>query len=422
MAKRRQYRWLLIRVAAQNVGRRRTRAIFLGIAVMVCVGVGFASFVTGWALRAGMATSFARMGADLVVVPNGTLVNITSNLLAVQPTDETVDAGLAKRVASIAGVARVSPQRVVPMLVDGQAGNVIAFDPAHDFTILTWLEQRQPGPLGADGMIVGGRLAGQVGQQLSVCGKPMTIYGRLGKTGVGTFDESYFLSFEALAEIVSFCRGSAARTGGKPTDIVNHGDRKACPPDLPPNRISALMLQLSAGAKLQEVKFALGQLPGVRIVEGNAVLTSSRQAVSTLLIGVAVFTAFQLTALLILVSLLFSAIVQERYREVGLLRAMGAKPKQVMTIILGEATITTGLGGLAGLVFGAVLLLAFARSLGFYFGLLGIPFSWPPLAVLQASAIVALAFSAILGLAGAFVPAWRVRRMAPYALIQSEAH
>jgi putative ABC transport system permease protein len=421
MAKRRQDRWLLIRVAAQNVGRRRTRTIFLGVAVMVCVGVGFASFVTGWALRAGMATSFARMGADLVVVPNGTLVNITSNLLTVQPTDETVDAGLAKRVASIDGVARVSPQRVVPMLVDGQAGNVIAFDPAHDFTILTWLEQRQPVPLGAGGIIVGGRVAGQVGQSLSVCGKPMTIYGRLGKTGVGPFDESYFLSFEALAEIVSFCRGSAARTGGKPTDIVDHGDGKACPPDLPPNRISALMLQLSAGAKLQEVKFALGQLPGVRIVEGNAVLTSSRQALSTLLIGVAVFTAFQLTALLILVSLLFSAIVQERYREVGLLRAMGAKPNQVMTIILGEATITTGLGGLAGLVFGAVLLLAFARSLGFYFGLLGIPFSWPPLAVLQASAIVALVFSAFLGLAGAFVPAWRVRRMAPYALIQSEA-
>ena len=149
-------------------------------------------------------------------------------------------------------------------------------------------------------------------------------------------------------------------------------------------------------------------------------LISSRQALSTLLVGIAVFTAFQLVALLILVSLLFSAIVQERYREVGLLRAMGAKPDQVMTIILAEAAIITGLGGLAGLGFGAAVLLLFARSLGFYFGLLGVPFSWPPLAVLQAAAIVALVFSAILGLVGAFLPAWRVRRMAPYALIQSE--
>ena len=41
-------------------------------------------------------------------------------------------------------------------------------------------------------------------------------------------------------------------------------------------------------------------------------------------------------------------------------------------------------------------------------------------AVLHAGAVLALAFSAILGLAGAFLPAWRVRRMAPYALLQSE--
>ena len=66
-------RWLLIRLAAQNVGRRRLRAIFLGVAVMLGVGIGFASFVAGWALREGIAVSFARMGADLVVVPRATL-------------------------------------------------------------------------------------------------------------------------------------------------------------------------------------------------------------------------------------------------------------------------------------------------------------------------------------------------------------
>ena len=114
---------------------------------------------------------------------------------------------------------------------------------------------------------------------------------------------------------------------------------------------------------MEEVKFGLAQLADVKIVEGNGVLTSSRQALSTLLIGMAAFTAFQLIALLILVSLLFSAIVQERYREVGLLRAMGAQPNQVMTIILAEAAVITALGGLAGLGFGAAVLLTFAARL-----------------------------------------------------------
>ena len=260
---------------------------------------------------------------------------------------------------------------------------------------------------------------------------PMRVYGRLGKTGVGPFDNSYFLSFDALADMVSFCRtaGPAGRPRptAKPQDepqtaagpgMSHAGD--VCSPDLALDRVSAFLLQLSPGARPEEVKFALAQLPDVKIVEGNTVLTSSRQALSTLLIGIAAFTAFQLIALLILVSLLFSAIVQERYREVGLLRAMGAKPNQVMTIILTEAAIITGLGGLAGLGFGAAMLLMFARSLGFYFGLLGVPFSWPPLAVLQISAFWRSSFSAILGLVGAFLPAWRARRMAPYALIQAE--
>jgi len=77
---------------------------------------------------------------------------------------------------------------------------------------------------------------------------------------------------------------------------------------------------------VRDVKFTIAQLPGIKVVEANSVLTSSRQALGTLLVGIAVFTVFQLAALLILVSLLFSAIVRERHREVGLLRAMGARP------------------------------------------------------------------------------------------------
>jgi putative ABC transport system permease protein len=84
MAQRWHDRWLLIRLAAQNLGRRPLRVILLGLAVMLGVGIAFASFVAGWGLRDGIATSFSRMGADLVVVPRPTLVNITASLLTVQ--------------------------------------------------------------------------------------------------------------------------------------------------------------------------------------------------------------------------------------------------------------------------------------------------------------------------------------------------
>jgi len=322
------------------------------------------------------------------------------------------------------GVARVAPQRIAPVLIDGWPANLIAFDPMRDFSVLPWIDLHQEGPLDADEVVAGARVAGEPGGEVVICGKPMRIYGRLERTGVGPFDESWFVSFDGLGDIAAFCRANRAAVpaGAKIAgdESGHHVDGQACLPDTRLDRVSAFLLQLAPGAKIDEVRFALGQLPGVRIVEGDTVLTTSRQALSALLLGIAVFTLFQLTVVLIVVSLLFSAMVQERWREVGLLRAMGARPGQIMTVILGEAAIITGLGGLAGLIFGAALLLGFARSLGFYFGLLGIPFSWPPFAILETGAVVAVTFSATLGLVGAFVPAWRVLGMAPYALIQAE--
>src|SRR5262249_14296137 len=273
--------WLLVRVAAQNVARHRVRAIFLALAVTLVIGVSFASSVGGWALRAGMATTFSRMGADLVVVPRTTLVNITSSLLTVQPTDATLAADMAASLRAVVGVGRVAPQRVVPMLVDGQPANVIAYDPSEDFTVASWIEDSASGPVTANKVVVGGRLPRQLGQWLSVCGRPLGIYGRLGKTGVGPFDESYFLTFAALADVVSFCRSA-------PAAAADHNDGKACPPDLQPNRVSAFLLQLLPGASVEDVKFALARGPDIKVVEGNSVLTSSRQALDLLLVGVAV--------------------------------------------------------------------------------------------------------------------------------------
>jgi putative ABC transport system permease protein len=433
MARFRGAHWLLIRVAAQNVVRQRLRAILLGVAVMLGVGIGFASFVAGWVARTGIATSLSRMGADLVVVPRETLVNITSSLLTVQPTDSSLDSGMTKSIAAIPGIARVASQRIVRSVIGGHAANLIGFDPSTDFSILPWLGERQSGPPSLDYVITGGRVPAHVGDVLQICSKSFVVYGRLESTGVGPFDESYFLSFDALNAINALNHVLGAQQSGvRAPEQVYRGrgpalaaansdlNADACKADLPLNRASAFLLQLSSGAKVEDVKFSIAQLPGVRIVEGNTVLTNSRQALGPLLLGVVIFVVVQVVALMIVVSLLFSAVVQERYREVGLLRAMGARPQQIMTIILSEAAIVTGLGGVAGLIFGTTLLLVFARSLGFYFGLLGIPFSWPPLTILQESAVVAILFSVLLGLVGAFLPAWRVRGLDPYALIQAQ--
>lgn len=404
---------LLIRLAAQNLGRRRLRALLLGLSVALAVGIGVAGLVAGRALGDGIAASFSRMGADLVVVPRGTLVNLTASLLTVQPTDETLDAGIVSRIAAIDGVARAAAQRQVKVTVEGRSFNLIAFDPATDFTIQTWARDQKPTPIGVTELIAGGRVPGKTGETLNVCRRPMEIHGRLARTGVGPVDDSYFITFAGLDFLAALCRQDVE---------LKKGDHATmCLPDYAGGKVSAVLIQLSPSARPEQVKFAVSQIEGVKVVEGNALLTSSRQALRSLLVGVAVFAGAGALAVLILVSLLFSAIVQERTREIGLLRAMGARPNHVVAMVLAEAGMITGLGGLGGIVLGFALLFAFARSLGFYFESLGVPFGWPPVEALAGISALVLAASAALGVAGALLPAWRVRRLEPFALIHGGA-
>lgn len=404
---------LLIRLAAQNLGRRRLRTVLLGLSVALAVGVGVAGLIAGRALGDGIAASFARMGADLVIVPRGTLVNLTASLLTVQPTDETLDAAVVPRIAAIAGVARAAPQRLVKVVIEGRGFNLIAFDPSTDFTVQTWLRDRQPGPLGVNELLAGGRVSGKTGETLTVCRRPMAIHGRLTRTGVGPVDDSYFISFAGLDFLAALCSQDAE---------LRQGDHAGmCLPDYQAGKVSAVLVQLAPNARPEQVKFAISQIEGVKVVEGNTLLTSSRQALRSLLVGVAIFAGLGAVAVLILVSLLFTAIVQERMRELGLLRAMGARPNHLMTMVLVEAGMITGLGGLGGIVLGYALIFAFARSLGFYFETLGVPFEWPPIEVLAVMSIAVLVASAALGVAGALYPAWRVRRLEPFALIHGGA-
>ena len=413
--------FLLLRLAAQNVGRRFLRSLFLGLAVMIAVGVGFSGSVLGWTFRHGVETSFSRMGADLVIVPQGALVNITSTLLTVQPTDLDLDESLGETLRALPGVAKVAPQRLVRAGAEGRAINLIAYDPARDFTVEPWLPAGQLASHDPSSLLVGARGTERPGETLSICGRTLTIAGRLGQTGVGPVDESLFISFAGLDQLLAAARQtrpvSPARQGGG----HQHHGAPECLPDLAPGRVTAYLIQLAADASPTQARFAIGQIPGVKIVVGNPVFTAARQSLGSLLWGVAAFGGLLLLALLFVVSLLFSAIVQERYREIGMLRAMGARPGQIVNLTLMEAMLLTGMGSALGVGFGFLLIFISARSLGAYFDSLGAPLEAPPDAFILTAAALSLCCGMLLGLMGALLAARRAMRSDPYRMIQMES-
>jgi putative ABC transport system permease protein len=398
---------LFCRMALQNTQRRPTRCLMLVLAVMLGTSAVFASYVVSRGIACSTEQSFARMGADLIVVPADAMVNITSALLTVQPTEATIDRAVAAQVAKIEGVEKVSGQTLCRMsLMPGMPKhrvNVIAFDPVTDFTILPWLSSRLPREMRSGDFIAGGRLAEAPGEEIQPCSIPSVVYGKLGRSGVGPVDESFFATYDTVSSVTSG------------TD-----SQKYCATKFSPDRITTLFVRLALGASREQVRFAMARLPGVKVVQGANVVTSTRQTTSVLFVGMLALSAVLLTGSLILVGLLFSAIIAERRREIGVLQAIGARASDVIRMLVLEASFITGLGGTLGILAGGGLLFCFQNTLAYYLQTLHIEFAWPAMSEIAACGAVCVSIAFVVGLVGSFIPAARTTREEPYSLIQRD--
>jgi putative ABC transport system permease protein len=131
---------------------------------------------------------------------------------------------------------------------------------------------------------------------------------------------------------------------------------------------------------LQVLTFAVGALGGISLVVG----------------GVGILTIMTIA-------------VAERTVEIGLLRALGAPRRQILTLFLAEATLLATVGGLSGLALGYAL----AQVLHALFPAL--PVSTPWLYALLAELI-----AVSVGLAAGVAPAGRASRLDPVEALRAE--
>jgi putative ABC transport system permease protein len=101
--------------------------------------------------------------------------------------------------------------------------------------------------------------------------------------------------------------------------------------------------------------------------------------------------------------------VNERTNEIGLLRALGARQGQVLSLFLGEAIVLAALGGISGLALGIGL----AQLL--HFALPALPVHTPWLFVVLAEAI-----AIVIGLAAGVLPAHRAAHLDPIEALRTE--
>lgn len=402
-------RWLLARLALENLGRRKTRTGLLLAAVALASAIAFAGAVTMRSIETSMAVGFSRLGADLMVVAEQALANITVALLTVEPTDQVVDADLIAR-AQLSGIARVAPQRVLRTDRSGQGQHgetvdLIGFEPAADFTVQPWIAERIGRPMGPDDVILGAAQTPPLGAEVTLFGRPFRVYAKLAPTGVGPHERGFFLWSQSLIALGPAVR---AATG-------------ALPPMLAPDKVSGFLLELAPSASELQVRFALlAKVPSIKVVAGGSLLTGIRQGLTALLRGMAALMALVFASTAVMVGMLFSAIVTERGQELGLLKAIGARRGQIVGLTMLEAVIVTGGGGVIGVLVGILLLRLFEHALVFHLTQMGVPFLWLDRASTLAAAAVCVLGAALIGAVGALLPAWRASGREPNDLMRGD--
>ncbi len=334
--------------AIRNLRRRPTRTVILVVAIglVVSVLVFALSFVRR--VESGIRTASDRLGADLLVVPSGSRGAAEDVLLDNAVKTFYMDGSVAERVRALKGVARVTTQTYLTTLPGGCCDVpptiVVAFDQDSDFVVAPWLPRALGRRLERGEAIAGSESAFNIRVGLTqiqgrLFGKVFRIAGVLEKTGTG-LDTAIFVDRRDAEEMV---RSSKARP--------------------PPGSVSVVFAKLEAGVDPTRVAGAVEDT----IIEADAVARRDvGQTVRKAFGDVSrVFLVTFLLASVLAASLawaVFSGIANERVREVGLMRAIGARESHVVRLFLLEVLLVGGLGSVLGVVCGTGLSLALASG------------------------------------------------------------
>ena len=391
-----------------DVTRRPWRLGFLAAGIALAGAAAFGALVFHAAIGRSLDRSLARLGADAAILPAGVTANLTPVLLSVEPSSSTIAADTIERLSASPVVAAVALQRTLK-LADSSGHlpiDVVVFDPVTDLTVLPWVEERLERPFGAGDVLVGGRRPEAVGERIVVQNVELVVHGRLGLTGAGPFERSWFLGPDT------------ARQLAEANVVTADGERF---PEEPLKSPSGAVLRLVAGRGPEELRFAAASVPNVQLVAGSGSQIAVRQAVKTLADTSLVMLLLALAAPAVLVGVAYTGILAERRRELGTMLAIGVPRGGIVMTVALEAAVAAIAGALAGIVLAVAGIAAFLRTVGFALEQRAISLAMPSLGELFRYALVSGALVATTAIAGAALAAWLAAGRQPWALLRGDA-
>ena len=394
-------------MAVKNLQAKKFRTGFMIFFVILMSATVFFSTILMNNLELGIKNTTERMGADMIVVPKKVTENVRESLFAGTPCTVFFDRVWEDAVRNVDGVERVSAQMYVATLSASCCDlpvQIIAFDPETDFVIQPWLQNQKKVNLKKGEVLVGNKVQAEVGQSMKLYETYFNVSGKLEKTGMG-YDSSVFMTFDTLYEL----KDSEIAQKNLPTENLEH-------------MASMLMVDLEDG--IQGVDRA-----NVRIAIRDAHATDEEMYACTgdeLMGGISsqvkklsaygnILTYISLISTALALISIFVLTINERKYEFGVLYALGAKKSQMTKLILSEALIISGVGGIMGIVIAYALVVTFKNVISVK---LDVPYLDVSMSQVMPVAAVCIIIALITGMIAAICSAYRISKDEVYRLLR----
>jgi len=389
--------WYLV---GQSISGRAYRSGLIVGFILVLAAFLMSTTLLAKSIRHSLQVGTERLGADIVVVPAGKEMETQRALLLGKPVSGAwMPAENVDRVAQVEGVAKVSPQLYLETLTGAACCSawdmfMIAFDPETDFTVTPWLIGKLNEPLGPRDVIGGDWVfVPEATGKVMIYGVEVNLAAKLEPTGMG-LDKTMFLPFDTAREIAKESVTTAAR-----------------PLEIPEGQISAVQVKVKENYAIDKIaKRIMAAVPGTYAFASleltRAIHRQTKGLFRMLFLGLTVVWVLAV----VLSGLVFSLMVNERRREIGLLRAIGADRNFIFKLFLTESSLLGLGGGLIGVVFAVVFVYLFRVYLMLS---AEVPLLIPPLPSLLGFMLACLVIALVLALPALLYPAVRASRVDP---------
>ncbi|MBQ9434151.1 MAG: ABC transporter permease [Synergistaceae bacterium] len=392
--------------AKKNLSRHPYRTFFLILAIMLLSFFLFTGSILSLSLSRGAASMSDRLGADVMVVPEGYDPHVDSILLSGKPSTFYLPDTALQEISAMRediGIEQISPQTFLATLRASCCAypvQLVGIDYDSDFIVGAWMRDKIHHVLRDGEIIVGYHVAGWPGDTIKFFGKSLTVAARLEQTGMG-FDAMIFMNRATISELSR----EAERISGR--IMRNDG-----------SLTSVIMLKLKSGydsvAAAAEINRRLNSKGIYALFSKKFVndIGSSLRTVSLIIRGSVIFLWVMSV---VIVGLIFALTLMERRSEFGILRSIGASRRKLAALSLAEVLMISVYGAALGVVLGNA---AVAAGSPFVAEALGLPFLLPSLSVILGLTVSAVVLAVMTGVFSAGVSVLRVSRMDIHTIIK----